>query len=67
MEQLIKALTILSKYTKNSYPTCCEHDILYVHVDPNDVSKEDIDTLEELGFSADFEDLHNFYSFKFGS
>lgn len=67
MEKLIKALNIFKKYTKSDYPTSCEHDVLYVHVDPNDVSKEDIAELEELGFTADFEDLHNFYSYRFGS
>ena len=67
MEKLIKAFTIFKKYSDSEYPTCCEHDILYVNVDPNDVSKEDVAELEELGFTADFEDLHNFYSFRFGS
>lgn len=50
MEELIKALTILSGYIKSEYctkyPTSCEHDVLYV----NDVNLQemDADTVKEL-------------------
>ena len=48
MEDLIKALTIFSKYTKNSYhneyPTSCDHDVLRVHVSPDFVSEYDRQT-----------------------
>lgn len=70
MEDLIKALTIFSKYTKNSYwdkyPTSCDHDILRVHVSPEFVSEYDKHTLCSLGFSPDFE-LDCFISYKYGS
>ena len=66
MEQLRKALEIFAKYTSDEYPTSCEHNQLYVLVDPANVSKEDIAALNELGFIAD-EDEGNFYSFKYGS
>ena len=70
MEDLIKALTIFSKYTKNSYwdeyPTSCDHDILRVHVSPDFVSEYDRLTLGSLGFSPDFE-LDCFVSYKYGS
>lgn len=70
MEDLIKALTIFSNYTKNSYhnvyPTSCDHDILRVHVSPELVSEYDIQTLGSLGFAPDFE-LNCFVSYKYGS
>ena len=70
MEDLIKALTIFSKYTKNSYhneyPTSCDHDILRVHVSPDCVSEYDIQTLGSLGFFPYFE-LDCFVSYKYGS
>lgn len=51
MEDLIKALQIFLKYGNKNYPTFCEHDILYVDVDPSVVSDEDKKVLDELGFS----------------
>ena len=67
MEELIKALHIFLKYGKPSYPTQCEHDIMYIcDIDPHEVSDEDKAELDELGFGIDF-DLDIFYSFKYGS
>lgn len=66
MDELIKALTILRKYDNPTWPTHCEHDALYVAVDPALVNEEDLKTLEELGFSPDGEEPH-FISYKFGS
>lgn len=67
MEDLIKALTILSKYTKERCPTHCEHDVLMVRVDdPESVSEEDADALSELSF--DWDDYYEaFVSYRFGS
>ena len=55
MEDLIKALLIFQKYIKPddlayNYPTACEHDELYVNVNPDIVSVEDKTTLYQLGF-----------------
>ena len=66
MKNLIKALTILSKYTESEYVTSCEHDVLYVHIDPGLVSAEDRIELDALGFHADFSS-YNFTSFAYGS
>ena len=67
MDDLIEALQIMRKYGNPSYPTCCEHDVMYVMVDPADVSEADLERLETLGFTPD-DDLGNvFSSFKFGS
>lgn len=69
MEDLIKALTILSKYLNDyhkQYPTTCEHDRLWVHVDYTQVSADDLSTLEQLGFYPDT-DLGNMVSYRFGS
>lgn len=64
MDDLIKALIIFRKYTDSQSPTHCEHDVLYVMVEPSKVSAEDKKELKKLGFN---EDSDNFQSFKFGS
>lgn len=65
-DALIEAFTIFRKYSDEKWPTHCEHDAMYVLVNPEVVSQDDIDRLEILGFEAD-EDDGNFYSFRFGS
>lgn len=68
MEDLIKALQIFLKYSNDKYPTHCEHDYLFVNINPNIVSKEDKDELNKLGFVIDQEFGGNgFGSFRFGS
>lgn len=66
MDDLIKALTIFRKYGNPEHPTNCEHDVLFVAIDPKLVSKEDIEELDKLGFVPD-DDWDGFSSFKFGS
>ena len=66
MSDLIKALTILLKYGNPDFPTHCEHDELWIIIDPKDVSAEDIAELDRLGIEAD-EDDSCFKSYKFGS
>jgi|TARA_R110000765_G_scaffold415883_1_gene517307 hypothetical protein len=69
MEQLIEALQILLKYGNPDNPTHCEHDVLYIcGIDPIDVSEEDIETLDGMGFfiSNAYGD-ECFMSFKYGS
>lgn len=63
-EQLEAAFKIFGKYTDQDFPTCCEHDILYVCVDPQGVSFDDLERLENLGFVAVAD---NFESHRFGS
>lgn len=70
MKDLIEALTILMKYDNGSkWPTHCEHDIMYItSVNPEDVSKEDKERLEELGFLEGDDSGENiFQSFRYGS
>ena len=69
MEDLIEALTILSKYSKEEYPVHCGHDILYLlpDLDTSVVSRSDIVRLEDLGFVEDVEEGSGFISFKYGS
>jgi hypothetical protein len=66
MEELIKALQIFLKYGNPDYPTHCEHDELFIDIDPELVSEEDKKVLDELGF---FPNDYNGYfsSYKFGS
>ncbi len=66
MKQLIEALTILLKYGNPDYPTHCEHDELYVNIDPGLVSEDDKKRLDELGFLLS-DDGYGFISFKYGS
>jgi hypothetical protein len=66
MKDLIEALTIFAKYSDDQHPTHCDHDVMYVGVDPADVSDEDKDRLEELSFLPD-EGHGSFKSFRFGS
>jgi hypothetical protein len=67
VNDLIEALQILLKYGNPDYPTHCEHDMLtIVGIDPKDVSQEDIQKLDELGFFVSNE-YYAFISFKFGS
>lgn len=66
MQNLIEALQIFLKYGNPDYPTSCEHDALFVNIDPRLVSEEDIQWLSALGFYPDRVAEH-FYSFKFGS
>lgn len=68
MEDLIKAFTIFLKYGNPNYPTHCEHDVMYVSVDPKIVSSEDKEELNKLGFfpeNVNYGDV--FYSYKYGS
>lgn len=61
MEDLIKALNILCKYTKSQYPLYCERDELHiVDIDINKVEKKDVEMLKELGFNWN-PDVSTFY------
>lgn len=64
MKDLIEALTIIYKYNQEKYPICCEHGSLYIPMDFNIVSEEDIQKLYELGFKL-YEE--GFQSYRFGS
>jgi len=69
MKDLIEALTILLKYGNPSHPTHCEHDeMLICGIDPKDVSDEDKERLDKLGFfvSKEYGD-EQFKSFRYGS
>ena len=67
MEDLIKALQIFLKYGNPDYPTNCSHDQLTIcGIEPDDVSDEDKEVLDKLGFFVS-EVEECFISFKFGS
>lgn len=65
MKELIEALTIFLKYGDPYAPTTCEHDVLYVCIDPGIISDEDKTRLAELSFEQNGED--GFQSYRFGS
>lgn len=67
MKELIEALNIFLKYGNPKYPTHCEHDVMYVSIDPSLVSDEDLASLNCLGFTPDYEFGDIFKSYKFGS
>ena len=51
MKNLIKALIIFLKYNDCNSPTHCEHDVLMIMgVTQDEVSQEDKDELDTLGF-----------------
>lgn len=65
MKELIEALQIFLKYGDPENPTHCEHDELWIcGIDPNDVTDEDKERLDKLGF---FFDGDGFKSYRFGS
>ncbi len=65
MEDLIKALQIFLKNGNPHNPTHCEHDELtIVDISKEQVSDDDLKTLESLGF---FYDGEYFKSYRFGS
>ena len=67
MKNLIEALNIFLKYADKYAPTHCEHDImLVVGITEDQVSPEDKDRLDELGFSWKTE-YDCWGSFRFGS
>ena len=66
MDDLIKALQIFRKYDNHEWPTHCNHDVLHVIIDPDDVTTEDIKILDGLGFIANDDD-DGFISYRFGS
>lgn len=70
MNELIEALTILSKYLTEKdyaymYPTNCYDGEMRVSVHPKNVSDEDEIRLQELGFQPDYY-YGNFVSVKYG-
>ena len=70
-DAIIEALQIFKTYkdeTDYNYrrPFDCEHDKLYVHVRPEEVSEEDKERLDELGFTPD-PNVESFSSFRYGS
>jgi len=68
MKDLIEALQIFLKYGNLPYPTHCEHDILIVYgIEPQDVSPEDTERLDKLGFRVNEDYPEAFSSFRFGS
>jgi hypothetical protein len=66
LSNLVAALQVFLKYGDPGWPTCCEHDILHICVNPQNVSQEDIKTLDVLGFIAHYDD-GDFISYRFGS
>ena len=67
MSDLIEALTIFLKYGNPRYPTHCEHDVLSImEIDPNAVTADDRDKLNDLGFFVSEAD-GCFQSFRYGS
>lgn len=67
MKDLIEAFTIFLKYSDDYAPLNCEHDELYVDVDPEIVSEDDKKRLYELSFEPSSEYPEGFTSFRFGS
>ena len=79
MKGLIEALQILLKYGNPKYPTHCSYDELrIVGIEPESISKEDVEKLEELGIFIALEGVYDedddytpeeskIYSYRYGS
>lgn len=66
MKDLIEALTILSKYVDDEWPTNCGHDTLWVKgPPPASMQPGDAERLIELGFLHS--DGEGWFSYRFGS
>lgn len=65
-DAVIEALQIFKRYENPSLPFHCEHDTLYVCIDPENVSAEDKARLDTLGFFEGGEEP-GFMSYRFGS
>lgn len=66
-DALIEAFTIFRKYGNPRWPTNCSHDQLSVEADRSVMTQQDVERLEELGFSPDDELGPCFTSSRFGS
>jgi len=71
LKDLIEALTILLKYGNPTFPTYCANEELQVHgIDPRNISDQDVESLEELGFYVNIEGVNGMedmiYSDRFG-
>lgn len=68
---LIRACEIFLMFAPGKlHPTHCEHDVLYVDVDPKDVPPEFQEILEKLGFEPGYEGDgtdSGFISYRYGS
>ena len=54
MRKLLKGLEILCKYEEDG-GVCAEHDVIYAGgTYPDKISEEDMETLEDNGWSFDF-------------
>jgi len=57
---LAESFTIFAKYGEGKWKTLAEHDIIYAGPNPEEVSKEDIKRLEQLGWDVSPDDLECF-------
>lgn len=68
IDDLIKALTLVAPYMQDvTSPTHCEHDSLYLCVEPEKLPEHILETLDALGFHEDFEFGYTLVSGRFGS
>ncbi len=66
MKDLIEALTIFAKYTDKGRVVNCEHDQMFICIDPALVTEQDTTRLTELSFHKDNSGGY-FWSYRFGS
>lgn len=70
MNDLIEALNIVRPYMTSygvQYPTGADHDALYLNVDADVISSEDLARLKELSFSPNEDYAGALTSYRFGS
>jgi hypothetical protein len=64
-DDLIRALTLLSRGAANDYPFQCSHDTLFVNADREEFTPDELKQLEDWGFFL--ADEEGFMSYRFGS
>lgn len=70
MDDLIEALNLVRPYMTDyqvKYPTGCEHDVLFLNVNPDALPHSVLERLDELSFRPDYDYADSLTSHKFGS
>jgi len=70
MDDLIEALNLVRPYMGDyglEYPTGCEHDVLWLNVDPTKIPEDVMARLFDLSFLPDSDYAGSLVSYRFGS
>jgi len=60
-KKLCQAFQIFSKYSDNKYILGAAHEKIRVHINPDEITEEDLKKLKEIGFYQKHEGVKGFY------